>query len=144
MLFENQSGAGGEIAGKFEAIQELIAGVNEPDRVGVCFDTCHAFAAGYDLSNREGWEETLSIVEKTVGLSSIKIFHLNDSMGPLGSHLDRHQHIGIGTIGLDGFDYLVNHEKLNQLPGILETPQKTAEDDLKNLATLRQLFKEKT
>jgi deoxyribonuclease-4 len=144
MLFENQAGAGGEIAGGLDEIQELIAGVNEPNRVGVCFDTCHAFAAGYDVSSHEGWEKTLSVVKKTVGLSSLKLFHLNDSMGTLGSHLDRHQHIGVGNIGLDGFKYLVNHQKLSQLPGILETPQKTAEDDLKNLATLRQLFEEKT
>jgi deoxyribonuclease-4 len=143
MLFENQAGAGGEIAGGFEEIQELISGISVQERVGICFDTCHAFAAGYDLSSREGWEKTLSSVEKTVGLSSLKLFHLNDSMGLLGSRLDRHQHIGVGNIGLNGFKYLVNHPKLNQLPGILETPQKSADDDLKNLAALRQLSKEK-
>lgn len=143
MLFENQAGAGGEIAGGFEEIQELISGIDEPKRVGICFDTCHAFAAGYDLSSRDGWENTLSSVEKTVGLSSLKLFHLNDCMGILGSRLDRHQHIGAGNIGLNGFKYLVNHRKLNQLPGILETPQENADDDLKNLAVLRQLFKEK-
>lgn len=143
MLFENQSGAGGEIAGGFEEMQELISGIGEQERVGICFDTCHAFAAGYDLSSREGWENTLSSVEKTVGLSSLKLFHLNDSMGLLGSRLDRHQHIGAGNIGLNGFKYLINHPKLNQLPGILETPQKNADDDLKNLAALRQLSKEK-
>lgn len=143
LLFENQAGAGGEIAGGFEEIQELIGGVNAQNRVGVCFDTCHAFAAGYDVSSREGWEKTIAVVEKTVGISSLKLFHLNDSMGPLGSHLDRHQHIGDGYIGLNGFKYLVNHQKLSQLPGILETPQKNVDDDLKNLALLRQLFKEK-
>lgn len=143
MLFENQAGAGGEIAGGFEEMQELISGIGEQKRVGICFDTCHAFAAGYDLSSREGWENTLSNVEKTVGLSSLKLFHLNDSIGLLGSRLDRHQHIGAGNIGLTGFQYLVNHQKLKEIPGILETPQKDADDDLKNLATLRQLYKEK-
>lgn len=143
MLFENQAGAGGEIAGRFEEIQELISGVEEKNRVGVCFDTCHAFAAGYDLRSSESWENTLSIVDKTVGFSRLKMFHLNDSMGLLGSRLDRHQHIGAGNIGLDGFKYLVNHQKLNQLPGILETPQKNADDDLKNLAALRQLSRKK-
>lgn len=143
MLFENQAGAGGEIAGKFEEIQELLSGIGEQERVGVCFDTCHAFAAGYDLSSRGGWENTLSNVEKTIGISSVKLFHLNDSMGLLGSRLDRHQHIGAGNIGLNGFKYLVNHRELNQLPGILETPQKNADDDLKNLASLRQLYEEK-
>lgn len=142
MLFENQAGAGGEIAGRFEDIRELIAGINDQNRVGVCFDTCHAFAAGYDLSGREGWDRTLDELEKNLGIAKIKMFHLNDSMGPLGSHLDRHQHIGTGTIGIKGFEYLVNHPKLKLLPGILETPQQSTEDDLKNLAVLRQLSKE--
>ncbi len=142
MLFENQAGAGGEIAGQFEDLRELFDGIDDQSRIGVCFDTCHAFAAGYDLSNREGWERTLESLENTLGIASIKMFHLNDSLGPLGSRLDRHQHIGAGNIGLKGFEYLVNHPKLSQLPGILETPQQSTEDDLKNLAVLRQLMKE--
>ena len=142
MLFENQAGAGGEIAGGFRELKELIAGVNHQDRVGICFDTCHAFAAGYDLRNRNGWEETLRDFDQLIGMDKLKLFHLNDAMGDLGSHLDRHQHIGAGTIGLEGFEYLVNHPQLSKIPGILETPQKTDEDDLRNLATLRKMVKE--
>lgn len=142
MLFENQAGAGGEIAGHFEELQELIAGVNTPDRVGICFDTCHAFAAGYDLRNQDGWERTLGEFDRLIGIEKLKLFHLNDAMGELGSHLDRHQHIGSGMIGLDGFAYLVNHPQLKNIPGILETPQESDGDDLRNLATLRQLSKE--
>ena len=141
MLFENQAGAGGEIAGGFEELSELIAGVDNHDRIGICFDTCHAFAAGYDLRNREGWEETLRDFDRLIGMEKLKLFHLNDAMGELGSHLDRHQHIGSGKIGLEGFGYLVNHPQLNKLPGILETPQESEEDDLRNLATLRKLYR---
>lgn len=142
MLFENQAGAGGEIAGGFEELRELIAGVDHQERVGICFDTCHAFAAGYDLRNPGGWEETLRDFDQLIGMDKLKLFHLNDAMGDLGSHLDRHQHIGAGLIGLEGFEYLVNHPQLAKIPGILETPQVTDEDDLRNLATLRKMVKE--
>ncbi len=141
MLFENQAGAGGEIAGNFEGLRELIGGIDDQRRVGICFDTCHAFAAGYNLSNREGWEKTLDDIDRLLGMEKLKLFHLNDAMGDLGSHLDRHQHIGSGKIGFAGFEYLVNHPQLNKLPGILETPQESAEDDLRNLAALRQLYR---
>lgn len=142
MLFENQAGAGGEIADGFEELQDLVAGVDDQDRVGICFDTCHAFAAGYDLSNRDGWEKTLEELDRTLGIEKLKLFHLNDALAELGSRRDRHQHIGAGNIGLSGFEYLVNHPQLNKLPGILETPQKSEQDDLKNLAILRKLVKE--
>lgn len=142
MLFENQAGAGGEIAEGFGDLKELIAGVEHQDRVGICFDTCHAFVAGYDLRNPSGWEKTLKDFDQLIGLDKLKLFHLNDAMGDLGSHLDRHQHIGDGMIGLEGFEYLVNHPQLAKIPGILETPQVTAEDDLRNLATLRKMVKE--
>lgn len=142
MLFENQTGAGGEIAGHFEELQKLITGVDDQHRVGICFDTCHAFAAGYDLRSREGWEKTLEDLDRLIGIEKLKMFHLNDATGELGSHRDRHQHIGLGNIGLAGFEYLVNHPQLKKLPGILETPQESDADDLKNLTTLRNLVKE--
>lgn len=139
LLFENQAGAGGDIAADFQDLGQLLKGINEHGRVGVCFDTCHAFAAGYDLRSDAAWEHTITEFERRIGLSYLKIFHLNDAMADLGSHLDRHQHIGQGTIGLAGFKSLVNNPKLNCLPGILETPQDTPEDDVKNLKTLREL-----
>ena len=140
LLFENQAGAGAEIAADFQDLGRLIQGVDAKKRIGICLDTCHAFAAGYDLRNRRGWETVLSDFDSRVGLEYLKIFHLNDAMGDLGSHLDRHQHIGAGEIGLEGFAFLVNHPQLSQLPGILETPQDNPEDDRKNLATLRGLI----
>lgn len=141
LLFENQAGAGGDIAANFQDLGELLKGMNDSGRVGVCFDTCHAFAAGYDLRTAAAWEQTIAEFERWVGLSYLKIFHLNDAMAALGSHLDRHQHIGQGTIGIAGFESLVNNSRLNCLPGILETPQNTPEDDVKNLKTLRDLVK---
>ncbi|MGE5583393.1 MAG: deoxyribonuclease IV [Bacillota bacterium] len=141
MLFENQSGSGSEIAGSFSDLGLMLKEIKWDNRVGICFDTCHAFAAGYDLRNRTGWERTLTEFEEQIGLAFLKMFHLNDSVGGLGSRLDRHQHIGAGNIGLEGFRYLVNHPILNKLPGILETPQTSSEDDRRNLATLRGLEK---
>jgi deoxyribonuclease-4 len=141
LLYENQAGMGSELVTQMETMSRLLTLTAARDRVGVCFDTCHAFAAGYDLTGASGWETTLKEIDQTIGVETLKLFHLNDSMGGLGSHLDRHQHIGAGEIGLDGFAYLVNHPLLSRLPGILETPQKTADDDRRNLATLRGLKK---
>lgn len=139
LLFENEAGGGGELAGDFKNLGAMIAGIEQSARVGVCFDTCHAFAAGYDLSQKPGWEQTLAEFEKQIGLNFLKLFHLNDAAGALGSHLDRHQHIGEGAIGIGGFEFLVKHAVLNKIPGILETPQDSPEDDLKNLRVLREL-----
>lgn len=139
LLFETQAGAGNEIGGKFRDLGEMISGVKQSNRVGICLDTCHSFAAGYDLRNLTGWEKTFTEFDQAVGLSFLKLFHLNDSVGALGSHLDRHQHIGAGMIGDEGFQTLLNYPGLGELPGILETPQDTTEDDLRNLARLRKL-----
>lgn len=142
LLFENQAGKASDIAADFHNLGKLINLIESQTRVGVCFDTCHAFAAGYDLRDEAAWNQTLQTFDEQVGLAYLKIFHLNDSMGILGSSLDRHQHIGEGHIGLEGFGYLVNHPVLSKLPGILETPQTEPDDDLKNLASLRGLMKE--
>lgn len=141
LLFENQAGMGSEIASQFDQLGRLIAAVNHQQRVGICFDTCHGFAAGYNLSDPEGWETTLQMFKAELGWEKLKLFHLNDCMGELGSKLDRHQHIGQGKIGLAGFDYLVNHPQFSQFPGILETPQQNLGDDERNLAVLRQLVR---
>ena len=140
-LFENQAGMGSEIATQFSQLARLIAAVKDRQRVGICFDTCHGFAAGYDLSSPAGWEATLQTMEQELGWEMLKLFHLNDCMGELGSKLDRHQHIGQGQIGLAGFEYLVNHPHLCRIPGILETPQQNPGDDRRNLETLRQLVR---
>lgn len=141
MLFENQSGAGSEIAAQFHWLGVLLKQVKMQERIGVCLDTCHTFAAGYQLDTAAGWEAALDEFEREIGLAYLKCFHLNDSMGKAGSGLDRHQHIGAGEIGIAGFEYLVNHPFLTEIPGILETPQQEKGDDLKNLATLRRLMR---
>ena len=140
LLFENQAGGGGELAGEFSDLGRIFAGLKELTRVGICFDTCHAFAAGYDLRQILGWEKILAEFEDEIGLKFLKLFHLNDAVGLLGSHLDRHQHIGEGNIGFPAFNFLVNHAELSKIPGILETPQDLPEDDLKNLRALRELM----
>ncbi len=141
LLFENQSGAGGEIASSFEELGRLVKGIAFKERIGICFDTCHGFVAGYDINNSSGWERTLEEFERHIDISYLRLFHLNDSVGSLGSHLDRHHHIGQGMIGLSGFQFLVTHPVLSSLPGILETPQKDPNDDRNNLELLRQLMK---
>lgn len=141
LLFENQAGAGTEIAGHFEQLGALLGRVNHPERTGVCLDTCHAYAAGYNLATPDGWEETIREFQREIGLSALKLLHLNDSLGKLGSALDRHQHIGAGAIGAEGFQYLVNHPRLGKLPGILETPQQQPGDDLRNLNVLREMMR---
>ncbi|HOJ77513.1 MAG TPA: deoxyribonuclease IV [Bacillota bacterium] len=141
LLFENQAGSGNEIAASMREMADLKQRVNPEyqQRIGMCFDTCHAFAAGYDLRGKDGWEQLIAEIDHYLGINFLKLFHLNDCLGKLGSHLDRHQHIGEGEIGLEGFKYLMNHPVLKEIPGILETPQKDPGDDLKNLATLRNL-----
>jgi deoxyribonuclease-4 len=140
LLFENQAGSGSEIAGAIPDLARLISGVNEKPRIGICWDTCHAFAAGHDLRTATGWEKVLAEFESEIGLDFLKIFHLNDAMGDLGSRLDRHSHIGDGMLGRECFHYLVNHPILSQRAGILETPQKAGGDDQRNLAALRAMI----
>jgi len=141
LLLENQAGSHNEIAADFADLQTLLTGIAAPARTGICFDTCHAFAAGYDLRSPQSFEQVLTLLEHTISLKSLKLFHLNDARGECGSRLDRHEHIGLGQIGLAGFAYLVNHPKLIHLPGILETPQHESDDDQRNLNTIRNSIK---
>ncbi|MBA3275019.1 MAG: deoxyribonuclease IV, partial [Chloroflexia bacterium] len=109
-------------------------------RVGVCMDTCHIFAAGYDYRTPELYAATMAQFDSTVGLDRLKVLHLNDSKNPLGSLKDRHDHIGDGEIGLEGFRQFVNDPRLAGLPGILEAEKDDAGDnDRRNIATLRSL-----
>ena len=105
----------------------------------MCFDTCHAFASGYDLRNKGSVEKTLKDFDKTIGLEKLKLVHVNDSKGDLGKHLDRHEHIGKGKIGIGGFAALASNKILSQLDWILETPKDNPKDDQKNIATLQAL-----
>lgn len=147
LLLENTAGGGTTLGGQLEELHQLIERASAgPERLGVCFDTCHAFAAGYDLSTPAGVERTLAELDRTVGLERLRLVHLNDSRYGLGSRKDRHEHIGRGKIGLAGFQAIVNHPKLRELPFILETPKMLHEEgkldseaDRLNLARVRAL-----
>jgi len=118
--------------------------VKHPERLAVCFDTAHLFAAGYDLRGRK-YTAFMSDVEKTVGLDRVKVWHLNDSKKDLGSRVDRHEHIGLGKIGLEGFRPIVRDKRWNEIPKILETPKLKHEDgrdwDSVNIETLQSLMR---
>ena len=119
----------------------MIARVDDKRRVGICFDTCHVFAAGYELRTRDAYERTIDEMERHVGLDNVGAFHLNDSKKPLGSRVDRHQHIGEGELGLEPFRFLLNDRRFTRIPKVLETPKPVeTESDLRNLRTLRSLI----
>lgn len=121
-VLENMSGQGSTVGGKFSELRSIIDRVRDQTRVGVCLDTCHAFAAGYDLSAEGGVKSMLEEFDQTVGLSYLRAVHLNDSKGKLGCHLDRHEDIGRGQIGISAFRDIVNEPRLDNIPLILETP----------------------
>lgn len=139
ILLENTSGSGSWLGYNFSHQRKIIQGLSRKERVALCFDTAHAYLAGYDISTQEGLEATLSELDKLVGINLIKLIHLNDAKGKLGSRHDRHDHIGKGSIGLEGMARIINHPKLRNLPFILETPKKTPADDTMNLNTVRAL-----
>jgi deoxyribonuclease IV len=135
ILLENTAGQGSSIGGDFETIAEIISSA-ESDRIGFCMDTCHAYAAGYDISTADGFNNTIHQIDKIMGLEKLYAFHLNDSKGTLGSHLDRHEHIGKGNIGVEAFHEIIHN--FPHIPKVLETPKENDMDRL-NLQTLRNL-----
>lgn len=139
VLLENMAGAGSSLGVTFEELAGIIALAGNDTRLGICFDTCHAFAAGYDLATDTGVEETLRALDATLGMDRVGLIHANDSKYPLGTAHDRHAGIGEGYIGNDGFDYLLNHPLLAGKPVILETPRQTVADDLRNISALREI-----
>jgi len=138
LLLENTSGAGKEVGSTFEQLKQILDGL-ENKQAGICFDTCHGFAAGYDLSDAIKVDATVEEFDKIIGISNLKVVHANDSMFPLGSTKDRHADIGKGYIGEQGFAALLNHPKLQDVPFILETPADSDEDWMRNLETMRRL-----
>jgi deoxyribonuclease-4 len=143
LLLENQVGAGTEVGYDFVHFKQIIENVTETSKIGICFDICHAFAAGYDMSNIKGVNKTIELFDKLIGIEKLKIIHANDSKAAVGSKIDRHAHIGMGKIGLTGFSSLVNHPLLKDKPLILETPIKTIEDDIRNLKIIKSLINKK-
>lgn len=140
ILLENTAGQGTNIGFRFEHLGEIRDRSAFPDRFGFCFDTCHAFAAGYDFTTDEGYRAVFDEFDRLLGLENLLAFHFNDSKKGLGSRVDRHEHIGRGTLGLSGFRFLMNDERFARVPKILETPKGDHEEmDAINLKTLRDL-----
>jgi deoxyribonuclease-4 len=139
LLLENTAGQGSYLGGEFAHLAALLEGFDAA-RFGVCFDTCHAHAAGYNLATAEGYAQTMAEFDRLIGLNRIKAFHLNDCLKPCGSRIDRHAHIGQGTIGRTGFACLMRDQRFVDIPMILETPKGEMGDmDRINLALLREL-----
>lgn len=139
-LLETAAGQGSCLGCTFKELGAIIDLVDDKSRVGICFDTCHVFAAGYDLTTRDGYDAAMDEMEEYVGLDNVGAFHLNDSKKPCGSRVDRHEHIGEGHLGLEPFRMLLNDPRFVGLPKVLETPKTVeTESDAKNLAVLRSL-----
>jgi len=144
LLFETTAGQGTNLGYTFEQLAYMIDRVENKNKIGVCLDTCHIFAAGYDLVDPRGYKKTMKSFDEIVGLDHLKIIHVNDSMKEFGSRRDRHEHIGQGFIGLDGFRNIVNDKRLKNIPMILETPKgEDLTEDIENLKVLRSLVKKK-
>jgi deoxyribonuclease-4 len=139
LLLENTSGAGSEVGYTFAHLAEVCVEVSRPDRVGVCFDTCHGWAAGYDLADSGAVDKTLREFDRVLGLAKLKLIHANDAIHPLGSRKDRHAGIGTGYIGEKGFQAIVTHPECRDLPFILETPAESDQDWERNIKILRKL-----
>jgi deoxyribonuclease-4 len=140
LLLENEAGSRNSMGSRFEEIQSIVDGLDDyRDRLGVCFDTCHAFAAGYDLRNEYAVENAMDELDEVIGFEKVKVVHANDSKGDLNSKMDRHEHIGLGRIGEEGFKVLLHHKKLRDLPFIMETPMNETRDDYGNIRKLREL-----
>jgi len=141
IALENTAGQGSCLGSRIEHLAAILSGVKNPRRFGICIDTAHLFAAGYDIRSREGWAQTISEVERLVGLDKVLAFHLNDSQTDLGSRVDRHAHIGKGKIGRAGFSHVVNDVRFRLLPACIETPKsEDLHEDIQNLRVLRSLL----
>jgi deoxyribonuclease-4 len=141
LAIEITAGQGSNVGYRFEQVRQIIDATTTPERLRVCFDTQHAFAAGYDLRTQQGYEQTFAEFDDTIGLKLLVAFHLNDAKKDLGCRVDRHEHIGKGCLGLDAFRLLLNDRRFWGLPMCLETPKSTdCHEDRENLATLRSLL----
>jgi deoxyribonuclease-4 len=143
-LLETTAGQGSCLGCRFEQLAAILEQVSDPDRLGICVDTCHVFAAGYPLAPEKDYEATMTALDRLIGAPLVKAFHLNDSKRELGSRVDRHEHIGKGHLGLEPFRLLMNDARYSQVPMYLETPKGKRDDedlDVINLRTLRELIR---
>ncbi len=142
VLIETTAGQGSNLGRTFEELGALIHGSRFPEKFGVCFDTCHTFAAGYDTATEDGYRDTMEQFDRVIGLARLQCFHLNDSKKGLGSRVDRHEHIGQGTLGLNPFRFILNDPRFTAIPKILETPKGDDDEmDSVNLGVLRGLVR---
>jgi deoxyribonuclease-4 len=139
ILIENTAGAEFSLGGSLEQVAELVARLRATAPVGVCLDTCHTHVAGYDLVTAEGYEETVRLAAATVGLDAVKVWHCNDAKAERGSKLDRHEHIGQGTMGVEAFRRLLNDERWGHCAFVAETPVDEPGDEERNVRVLRSL-----
>jgi len=145
ILLETTAGQGRGLGNKFHHFGTIINKIKDKSRIGICFDTAHSFAAGYDFTNKKKYSEMWNHFDDAIGLDYLFAFHLNDTEKELGSRVDRHTHIGQGKIGKEPFGFLVNDEKFKDIPGILETPKgKDLKEDIMNLKTLKDLRKQRS
>lgn len=140
VLLETTAGQGTSVGHRFEHLEEILARLESPDRAGVCIDTCHVFAAGYDLRTERSYHEVMREFDRIVGLERVQAFHLNDCKKDLGCRVDRHEHIGKGYLGTDAFRWLMNDPRFDAVPMLLETPKgEDCAEDRVNLGVLRSL-----
>ena len=139
ILIENTAGQGSAIGRTFEEVAEIIAGAEHELPVGACIDTAHSFEAGYAIHTLDGLRAAVKSLDATVGIQRVRVIHANDSKTAFGSHVDRHEHIGKGQIGAEGFGRIVRHPKLRSIPFICETPVDRPGDDKRNLLRMRRL-----
>jgi deoxyribonuclease IV len=146
LLVECTAGAGAQIGGRMEELHVIREYASQMTHlpVGFCLDTCHLLVSGYDIATEEGLKTTVAEAERILGLEHVRVIHANDSKAPLGSHVDRHEHIGEGYIGLDAFRRILTHPKLRNKAFILETPVDQEGDERRNLDTLKSLWKKKS
>jgi apurinic endonuclease APN1 len=142
ILLETTAGQGKGLGNKFQHFKSIIEKIKIKNRIGICFDTAHSFAAGYDFRTKKGYEEMWNEFDDVIGLKYLYAFHLNDTDKECGSRVDRHTHIGQGKIGKEPFGFFINDERFKDMPGILETPKgKDMKEDIKNLKILKSLRK---
>jgi len=143
ILLENMAGQKNCVGARFEELRAILDQAGWPERMGVCLDTCHAFAAGFDLASKAAVEESMGKFDELVGLEHLLAVHLNDSKGPIGSHLDRHEHIGLGKIGPEGFRAFLGYRGILDRPIIMETPIDDVRGQEADLKFVRKLLSDK-
>ena len=143
ICLETTAGQGTNLGYRFEQLATIIDLVENKDRMGICLDTCHIFAAGYPISTENDYRETMKTFDRILGLPRLRVIHINDSLKGSGSRVDRHEHIGQGMIGKKPFGFFLNDPKLANVPKILETPKESAKEDIMNLKVLRSLIAKK-